>query len=49
VPSNVEEITTLKRTSKAGTGRYGDKKKNLPWEVGHPRRELAGREMGRGI
>ena len=47
--SKGDEFTTWHGTSKAGTGRYGDKKKNLPWEMWHPRLELAGREMGRGI
>ena len=47
--SKGDEFTTWHGTSKAGTGRYGDKKKNLPWEVGHLRWELAGRETGRGI
>ena len=44
-----------------GTGRQGDRKRNLPQEMGHPREtnlphdmglprpELAGRETGRGI
>ena len=44
-----EEFTTGDYTSKMGTGRYGDGKRNLPKEMGHPWWELAGREMGRGI
>ena len=44
-----EEFTTGDGTSKVGTGRYGDGKRNLPDKMGHPRWELAGRETGRGI
>ena len=43
------EFTTGDGTSKMGTGRWGDGKRNLPQEMGHPRWELAGRETGRGI
>jgi hypothetical protein len=32
-----------------GTGRWGNGKRYLPQEMGHPRLELAGRETGRGI
>ena len=31
-----EEFTTGDYTSKMGTGRYGDGKRNLPKEMGHP-------------
>ena len=44
-----EEFTTGDRTSKMGTGREGDGKRNLPQEMGLPGREMAGSEMGRGI
>ena len=44
-----EEFTARDGTSKAGTARYGDGKRNLPLEMGHPRPELPGTEMGRGI
>ena len=54
-----EELSTGDGTSKVGTGRQGDGKRNLPQEMGHPREtnlphdmglprpELAGRETGR--
>ena len=44
-----EEFTAGDGTSKVGTGRQGDRKRNLAQEMGHPRWELAGRETGRGI
>ena len=56
-----EEFSTGDGTSKVGTGRQGDGKRNLPQEMGHPREtnlphdmglprpELAGRETGRGF
>ena len=44
-----QEFTAGDGTSKVGTGRQGDGKRNLPLEMGHPRWELADREMGRGI
>ena len=44
-----EVFTTGDGTSKMGTSRWGDGKRNLPQEMGHPRWELAGRETGRGI
>ena len=32
-----------------GNWQVGNGKRNLPQEMGHPRWELAGRELGRGI
>ena len=37
------------RTSKMGTGRWGNGKRYLPHDMGLPRWELAGGEMGGGI
>ena len=44
-----DEFTTWHGTSKIRTGRYWDVKTNLPQEMGLPRWEVAGNEMGRRI
>ena len=43
-----DEFTTGDGTSKMGSGRYWDGK-NLPHDMGLPRWEVAGNEMGRRI
>ena len=43
------QFTTGDGTSKMGSGRYLDGKTNLPQEIGRPRLEVAGHEMGKQI
>ena len=44
-----DEVTTGDGTSKMGSGRQWVGKTNLPQEIGRPRWEMAGNEMGRRI